>query len=89
MSCIHLFILFCVCGEFVYDKNNYLDFFVFLAILGRYPAEDYEDFPLPESVPMFCLPMGATIECWSAEAQHPLPNFSTFILTGAGGEKVC
>ncbi|CAG5134892.1 unnamed protein product [Candidula unifasciata] len=58
------------------------------SILGRYPAEDYEDFPLPESVPMFCLPMGATIECWSAEAQHPLPNFSTFILTGAGGEKV-
>ena len=37
---------------------------------------------------MFCLPMGATIECWSADAQHPLPNFSTFILTGAAGEKV-
>ncbi|XP_076443222.1 C-myc promoter-binding protein-like isoform X3 [Babylonia areolata] len=56
-------------------------------ILGRYPEEDYVDFPLPESVPMFCLPMGATIECWSAKAIHPLPGFSTFILTLAGGEK--
>lgn len=61
---------------------------LFAAILGRYPAEDYEEFPLPSSVPMFCLPMGATLECWSAEAQHPVPSFSTFILTGAGGEKV-
>lgn len=58
------------------------------AILGRYPEEDYDNFPLPESVPMFCLPMGATIECWSAQAIHPVPGFSTFILTLAGGEKV-
>ena len=50
------------------------------AILDRYPAEDYEDFPLPDSVPMFCLPMGATVECWSAKAQHPFPVFSTFVL---------
>ncbi|PVD19799.1 hypothetical protein C0Q70_20290 [Pomacea canaliculata] len=57
-------------------------------ILGRYPEEDYENFPLPESVPMFCLPMGATVESWSAKAKHPLPTFSTFILTLAGGEKV-
>jgi hypothetical protein len=60
----------------------------FPAILGRYPEEDYENFPLPESVPMFCLPMGATIECWDAKAVHPLPGFSTFILTLAGGDKV-
>ncbi|KAK7491704.1 hypothetical protein BaRGS_00016960 [Batillaria attramentaria] len=57
-------------------------------ILGRYPEEDYENFPLPESVPMFCLPMGATIECWSAKAKHPMPGFSTFILTQSGGDKV-
>lgn len=68
------------------DNSKLLN--LFIAILGRYPAEDYEDFPLPGSVPMFCLPMGATIECWSAEAQHPVPNFSTFIFTGAAGEKV-
>ncbi|XP_052793201.1 C-myc promoter-binding protein-like isoform X2 [Mya arenaria] len=58
------------------------------AILNRYPAEDYADFPLPESVSMFCLPMGATVECWSAKAQHPYPVFSTFILTGIGWNKV-
>ena len=61
---------------------------LFSAILDRYPAEDYEDFPLPESVPMFCLPMGATVECWSAKAQHPMPVFSTFILTGLDAAKV-
>ncbi|CAI9731011.1 Hypothetical predicted protein [Octopus vulgaris] len=57
------------------------------AILGRFPEADYDNYPLPESVPLFCLPMGATIECWPAKAQHPLPVFSTFILTTCGGEK--
>ncbi|GIY59825.1 c-myc promoter-binding protein [Caerostris extrusa] len=32
-------------------------------ILGRFPLDDYETFPLPPSVPLFCLPMGANIEC--------------------------
>ncbi|XP_052281049.1 DENN domain-containing protein Crag-like [Dreissena polymorpha] len=58
------------------------------AVLDRYPREDYEDFPLPESVAMFCLPMGATVECWSAKSQHPLPVYSTFVLTGIGWNKV-
>lgn len=62
---------------------------LFSAILGRFPEADYDNYPLPESVPLFCLPMGATIECWPAKAQHPLPVFSTFILTTCGGEKVC
>ncbi|XP_056137152.1 C-myc promoter-binding protein [Lampris incognitus] len=57
-------------------------------LLCRYPEQDYESFPLPESVPMFCLPMGATIECWPAHTKHSLPVFSTFVLTGASGEKV-
>ncbi|XP_069019414.1 C-myc promoter-binding protein [Embiotoca jacksoni] len=57
-------------------------------LLCRYPKEDYESFPLPESVPMFCLPMGAMIECWPAHTKHSLPVFSTFVLTGASGEKV-
>ncbi|XP_037623475.1 C-myc promoter-binding protein isoform X1 [Sebastes umbrosus] len=57
-------------------------------LLCRYPKEDYESFPLPESVPMFCLPMGATVECWPAHTKHSLPVFSTFVLTGASGEKV-
>uniref|UniRef100_A0A8C9EWC3 DENN domain containing 4A n=1 Tax=Pavo cristatus TaxID=9049 RepID=A0A8C9EWC3_PAVCR len=53
-----------------------------------YPEEDYESFPLPESVPLFCLPMGATIECWPSNSKYPLPVFSTFVLTGASAEKV-
>lgn len=57
-------------------------------LLGRYPEEDNEAFPLPESVPVFCLPMGATIECWPAQTKYPVPVFSTFVLTGAAGDKV-
>ncbi|XP_023672986.1 C-myc promoter-binding protein isoform X4 [Paramormyrops kingsleyae] len=57
-------------------------------LLCRYPEEDYESFPLPESVPLFCLPMGATIECWPSQTKYSLPIFSTFVLTGASGEKV-
>lgn len=35
-------------------------------VLHRYPATDYGDFPLSTcpSVPLFCLPMGATLEAW-------------------------
>nr|XP_043885939.1 C-myc promoter-binding protein-like isoform X2 [Solea senegalensis] len=57
-------------------------------LFSRYPEEDYESFPLPESVPLFCLPMGATIECWPENTKYSLPVFSTFVLTGASGEKV-
>ncbi|XP_037689577.1 C-myc promoter-binding protein isoform X5 [Choloepus didactylus] len=57
-------------------------------LICRYPQEDYESFSLPESVPLFCLPMGATIECWPPNSRYPLPVFSTFVLTGASAEKV-
>ncbi|TKC40622.1 hypothetical protein EI555_014041 [Monodon monoceros] len=57
-------------------------------LICRYPQEDYESFLLPESVPLFCLPMGATIECWPSNSKYPLPVFSTFVLTGASAEKV-
>ncbi|KAJ8344471.1 hypothetical protein SKAU_G00318000 [Synaphobranchus kaupii] len=57
-------------------------------LLCRHPEEDYESFPLPESVPLFCLPMGATIECWPSQTKYSLPIFSTFVLTGSSGEKV-
>ncbi|XP_055756107.1 C-myc promoter-binding protein-like isoform X3 [Salvelinus fontinalis] len=57
-------------------------------LFSRYPEEDYESFPLPESVPLFCLPMGATIEAWPAQTKYSLPVFSTFVLTGSSGEKV-
>ncbi|KAM4611923.1 DENN domain-containing protein 4C isoform 1-T2 [Polymixia lowei] len=57
-------------------------------LIFRYPEEDYESFPLSESVPLFCLPMGAKIECWAPHTRDPLPVFSTFVLTISSGEKV-
>lgn len=57
-------------------------------LIFRYPEEDYESFPLSESVPLFCLPMGAKIECWDPNTRDPLPVFSTFVLTNSSGEKV-
>ncbi|KAF5912809.1 hypothetical protein HPG69_007799 [Diceros bicornis minor] len=57
-------------------------------LIFRYPEDDYESFPLSESVPLFCLPMGATIECWDPQSKYPLPVFSTFVLTGSSAEKV-
>ncbi|XP_038660525.1 DENN domain-containing protein 4C isoform X1 [Scyliorhinus canicula] len=57
-------------------------------LIFRYPEDDYELFPLSESVPLFCLPMGATIECWAPQTKYPLPVFSTFVLTALSAEKV-
>ncbi|XP_006864533.1 PREDICTED: DENN domain-containing protein 4C [Chrysochloris asiatica] len=57
-------------------------------LIFRYPEDNYESFPLSESVPLFCLPMGATIECWDPQTKYPLPVFSTFVLTGSSAEKV-
>lgn len=62
--------------------------FMLADMIFRYPEEDYESFPLPESVPLFCLPMGANIECWAPKIKYPLPVFSTFVLTGSNAEKV-
>ncbi|XP_056401533.1 DENN domain-containing protein 4B isoform X2 [Hyla sarda] len=57
-------------------------------VISRFPETDSEMFPFPELVPMFCLPMGATIESWSLNTKYHLPVFSTFVLTGASGDKV-
>ncbi|XP_047139926.1 C-myc promoter-binding protein isoform X1 [Hydra vulgaris] len=57
-------------------------------IISKYPTTDYKDYPLPDSVQLFCLPLGAVIECWPETAQPPLPIFSTFALTDAKGEKI-
>lgn len=32
--------------------------------------------------------MGATIESWPVDTKYQLPVFSTFVLTGASGDKV-
>ena len=57
-------------------------------ILARYPQHDNGAFSLQNDVPLFCLPMGATIECWSEKTNHPLPCFSSFVLTTETSEKV-
>ncbi|XP_069026351.1 DENN domain-containing protein 4C isoform X1 [Embiotoca jacksoni] len=57
-------------------------------LIFRYPEENYESFSLSESVPLFCLPMGAKIECWAPNTRDPLPVFSTFVLTTSSSEKV-
>lgn len=58
------------------------------AILLRYPTVDHKDFPLNlcPSVPLFCLPMGASLEAWphvdDNSKRKPInPVFSTFVLT--------
>ncbi|XP_051575093.1 DENN domain-containing protein 4B-like isoform X1 [Myxocyprinus asiaticus] len=57
-------------------------------LISRYPEEDSESFPLPDSVPVFCLPMGVTVESWPLKTKYQLPVFSTFVLTSAYGDKV-
>ncbi|XP_031465556.1 DENN domain-containing protein 4B [Phasianus colchicus] len=75
-----------LCYKLAMAKGNTLVYEA--GLLGRYPEEDSAAFPLPGSVPVFCLPMGATIESWPAGTKYPLPVFSTFVLTGASGDKV-
>ncbi|XP_063002090.1 DENN domain-containing protein 4B [Elgaria multicarinata webbii] len=75
-----------ICYKIALAKGNTLVYEA--GLLSRYPEEDNEAFPLPESVPVFCLPMGATIESWPADPKYQLPVFSTFVLTGASGDKV-
>ncbi|XP_059619595.1 DENN domain-containing protein Crag isoform X1 [Phlebotomus argentipes] len=64
-------------------------------ILHRYPAADHNDFPLNlcPSVPLFCLPMGSSLEVWPHAVEEsgrrrraPIaPIFSTFVLTVSDG----
>uniref|UniRef100_A0A8C5QSU3 DENN domain containing 4B n=1 Tax=Leptobrachium leishanense TaxID=445787 RepID=A0A8C5QSU3_9ANUR len=56
-------------------------------LISRFPETDSDAFPLPELVPIFCLPMGSTIESWPVNTKYHMPVFSTFVLTGASGEK--
>jgi len=62
---------------------------VFLTvILHRFPDTDHSGFALPNEVGMFCLPMGASVERWRIGARHPLPVFSTFVLTSDVGLRI-
>ncbi|XP_047996202.1 DENN domain-containing protein Crag isoform X3 [Leguminivora glycinivorella] len=52
-------------------------------VLFRYPMTERRSLAFPTSVPLFCLPMGATLELWPTNAATPKPVFSTFVLTVA------
>lgn len=61
-------------------------------ILHRYPIINHYDFSLNSctSVPLFCLPMGTTLEMWphvpdGTKRKSPAPVFSTFVLTANDG----
>nr|XP_027203828.1 DENN domain-containing protein 4C-like isoform X2 [Dermatophagoides pteronyssinus] len=49
-------------------------------IIDRFPNEENLQYPLPQNLPLFCLPMGASIECWPKNDSIGL-SLSTFILT--------
>ncbi|KAF1759897.1 hypothetical protein GCK72_016364 [Caenorhabditis remanei] len=61
------------------------------AVLDYFPRSDHsdvmEDFKLAQNVAMFCLPMGALIECWPTKCAPPDRSFSTFVLTDENGTK--
>lgn len=52
-------------------------------MFSRYPTVEKRNLLFPTSVPLFCLPMGATLELWPNNAAMPKPVFSTFVLTVA------
>lgn len=57
-------------------------------IISRFPLQDYANFPLPDTVPLFCLPTGANIELWPANTPTPRPISSTFVLTSDSAQKI-
>ena len=57
-------------------------------MLGRYPVENTGSFGIEQTVALFCLPMGTTIECWGEDTHHPLPQASSFVLTNQESDKV-
>lgn len=59
------------------------------SLLHRFPLKNnptYEE--LLNKLAQFCLPMGATLECWPAETTRPPALSSTFVLTVPSREKV-
>lgn len=57
-------------------------------IISRFPLQDYANFPLPDTVPLFCLPAGANIELRPTNVPLPRPTASTFVLTSDSAQKI-
>lgn len=58
------------------------------SLLSRFPLKNNPSYALEENVALFCLPMGATLECWPANSSRSLSVQSTFVLTLANRTKV-
>ena len=50
-------------------------------LLSRFPVKDNAVYPLEDTVALFCLPMGATLECWPSESTRSAAVSSSFVLT--------
>jgi len=57
-------------------------------LLDRYPMTNNPTFTLDDNVALFCLPMGANMECWPLNTTSSTTTKSTFVLTLQTGEKV-
>ncbi len=57
-------------------------------LLSRFPLANMAAYSLEETVALFCLPMGATLECWPASAARTAAVTSSFVLTLANRNKV-
>uniref|UniRef100_A0A6G1SAZ4 C-myc promoter-binding protein n=1 Tax=Aceria tosichella TaxID=561515 RepID=A0A6G1SAZ4_9ACAR len=57
-------------------------------IISRFPLQDCATFPLPDTVPLFCLPAGASIELRPSNSPLPRPVTSTFVLTSDSAQKI-
>ena len=50
-------------------------------LVKRLPLKNNCSYNLEASVGMFCMPMGATLECWPSDSSRPAAVESTFVLT--------
>jgi pentatricopeptide repeat protein len=57
-------------------------------LLDRYPMTNNPTFTLDDTVALFCLPMGANLECWPLNTTSTTTTKSTFVLTLQNTEKV-
>jgi pentatricopeptide repeat protein len=57
-------------------------------IISRFPLQDCATFPLPDTVPLFCLPAGASIELRPSNSSLPRPIASSFVLTSDSAQKI-
>ena len=57
-------------------------------LLSRLPIKNGPAYSLEDNVSLFCMPMGATLECWPSTTSRPAAVKSTFVLTLASREKV-